>query len=117
MPVTEGNRKRSSVDAGKYEAREAEEKQAAEAFAARLGAVELAISRKVGENGNPVRLATMVVIAEAFAAHGLEIDRRKLQLPEPIKKLGVDHAPLWLHREATAGEASLAEGAPEKAKS
>ena len=41
-------------------------------------------------------------IAEALAAKGFELDRRKLQLAEPLKKLGEFDIPVKLHREVTA---------------
>ena len=44
---------------------------------------------------------TTADIAEALAAKGFEIDRRKLQLPEPIKKLGEFDVPVKLHRDVT----------------
>ncbi len=45
---------------------------------------------------------TTTDIADALAAKGLEIDRRKLQLAEPIKKIGEYQIPVKLHREVTA---------------
>ena len=44
---------------------------------------------------------TSADIAEVLAAKGFEIDRRKLQLPEPIKKLGEYNVPVKLHRDVT----------------
>ena len=52
------------------------------------------IARKVGETEALYGSVTSADIAEALAAKGFEIDRRKLQLPEPIKKLGEFDVPV-----------------------
>ena len=63
--------------------------------------VEIEIARKVGETEALYGSVTSADIAEALAAKGFEIDRRKLQLPEPIKKLGEYDVPVKLHRDVT----------------
>ena len=60
------------------------------------------IARKVGETEALYGSVTTADIAEALAAKGFEIDRRKLQLAEPIKKLGEVDVPVKLHRDVTA---------------
>ena len=99
--VTEGNRQQIERERGKFEAREQEEKKVAEAVAARLAGVEIQISRKVGETEVLFGSVTSADIAAAMAAKGFEIDRRKLNLREPIKKLGEYDIPLRLHPEVT----------------
>jgi large subunit ribosomal protein L9 len=99
MLVTEGNKRQIERERAKYEAREQEEKKAAETVAARLAGVEIEIARKVGETEALYGSVTTADIAEALAAKGFEIDRRKLQLNEPIKRLGEYDVPLRLHRE------------------
>ncbi len=99
---TEGNSKQIERERGKFEAKEAEEKKVAEALAARLGDAEVSIARKVGETEALYGSVTTSDIAEALAAKGFEIDRRKLQLAEPIKKLGEYQIPVKLHRDVTA---------------
>ena len=99
--VTEGNRQQIERERGKFEAREQEEKKVAEAVAARLAGVEIQISRKVGETEVLFGSVTSADIAAAMAAKGFEIDRRKLNLREPIKKLGAYDIPLRLHPEVT----------------
>ena len=102
LPVNAGNRKQVERERLKFDAREAEEKVAAEAVAARVAAIEVVISRKVGETEALYGSVTASDIAEALAAKGLEIDRRKLQLAEPIKHVGDVDVPIKLHREVTA---------------
>jgi large subunit ribosomal protein L9 len=74
----------------------------AEAFAARLAEVDIAIPRRVGENDTLYGSVTTVDIAAALAAKGFEIDRRKITLAEPLKALGQVTVPVKIHREVTA---------------
>jgi large subunit ribosomal protein L9 len=70
-----------------------EEKMLAEAraLAARLSAAPLPVSAKAGERGRIFGAVTNADIAEALqAAHGVALDRHKVELAEPIKTLG-DH--------------------------
>lgn len=99
--VTAGNKQQIERERGKFEAREQEEKKVAEAIAARLEGVEIQIARKVGETEVLFGSVTSADIAAALAAKGFEIDRRKLNLREPIKKLGEYDIPLRLHPEVT----------------
>jgi large subunit ribosomal protein L9 len=101
LPATAGNKQQIERERAKFEAREAEEKGLAEALAARLGSIEIEIVRKVGETDALYGSVTSADVAEALMAKGFEIDRRKLQLAEPIKKLGEYEVPLRLHREVT----------------
>ncbi len=100
--ATEGNKRQVEREREKFDAREAEDKNTAEALAARMGNVEIEIARKVGENEVLFGSVTAADIAGALAAKGVEIDRRKLQLDEPIKKLGDFEVPLKLHRDVVA---------------
>ncbi|HEY2906929.1 MAG TPA: 50S ribosomal protein L9 [Vicinamibacterales bacterium] len=99
---TEGNRRQIERERAKFDAKEAEEKKVAEAMAARLADAEVSIARKVGETEALYGSVTTTDIAAAMAAKGVEIDRRKLQLTEPIKKIGEYQIPVKLHREVTA---------------
>ena len=99
--VTEGNKQQIERERGKFEAKEQEEKKVADAMAARLVGVEIQIARKVGETEVLFGSVTSADIAAAMAAKGFEIDRRKLNLREPIKKLGEYDVPLRLHLDVT----------------
>src|SRR5438034_4861021 len=88
LVVTEGNKKQIERERSKLEAKEAEEQKVAEAIVARMANVEVVIARKVGETDALYGSVTTADIADALARKGFDIDRRKLQLPEPIKKLG-----------------------------
>jgi large subunit ribosomal protein L9 len=99
--VTEGNKKQIERERVKFDAKELEEQKGAEALAARLAGADVQIARKVGEHDVLFGSVTSADIAEALAAKGFEIDRRKLHLVEPIKKLGEFQVPLKLHRDVT----------------
>ena len=100
--ATEGNKKQIERERGKFVAKEAEEQKVAEAMAERLGALDIAIAKKVGETEALYGSVTTSDIAEALAAKGVEIDRRKLHLSEPIKRLGEFDVPVRLHPDVTA---------------
>ena len=119
LVATPGNRQRVERERVKFEAHEAEEKKVAGAMATRIDNLEVEISRRVGETEALYGSVTTSDIAEALATKGFEIDRRKLQLQEPIKRLGEFDVPVRLHREvgATVKVKVVAEGEPEKAKS
>ena len=82
--------------------RSAEEKVQAQALVAKLEPLSLSFTRKSGENGQLFGSVTTADIASELAAKGFEIDRRKIQLSEPIKSLGNFTVSVKLHREVTA---------------
>jgi large subunit ribosomal protein L9 len=102
LAVTEGNKKIIARERKLADAREAEEKQTAEALASRLAAAEVVIERRVGETEALYGSVTSADIAEALAAKGLEIEKRKIHLDEPIKAIGDFTVPVKLHRDVTA---------------
>ena len=116
LVANEGNKNQIEREREKFEAKEAEERKGAEGLAARMGNLEIEIARKVGENDVLFGSVTTSDIASALGAKGFEVDRRKLQLHEPIKKLGDFDIPLKLHREvvATVKVKVVAEGAADK---
>jgi large subunit ribosomal protein L9 len=102
LTVTEGNRKQIERERQIAEKREADERVAAEAMAARFAGLEVAIARRVGDTEALYGSVTSADIAEALAAKGFEVDRRRVQLAEPIKQLGEFDVPVRLHRDVTA---------------
>ena len=99
--ATAGNKKQVERERAKFDAKESEERKVAEAMAARLASAEVVITRKVGETEALYGSVTTADIAEALAAKGFEIDRRKLQLDEPIKRISDVEVPVKLHRDVT----------------
>ncbi len=69
---------------------------------ATLEAVTVQIARTVGDEGKMYGSVTNRDIEEAFAQKGLTIDRKKINLPDPIKQLGLSSVPLRIHPEVTA---------------
>ncbi len=114
--ATEGNKQRIERERAKFDAAEAEEKKVAEAMAARMANLELDIARKVGETDALYGSVTTSDIADALHAKGFDIDRRKIQLREPIKKLSEIDVPIRLQRDVTATVKVkvVAEGSAEK---
>jgi large subunit ribosomal protein L9 len=100
--ATEGNKNQVERERARFEAKESDERKGAEAIAGRLTSVEVVITRKVGETQALYGSVTTADIAEALAAKGFDVDRRKLQLAEPIKKIGDVQIPVKLHRDVTA---------------
>ena len=82
--------------------RSAKEKSEAELLVTQLNNVELSFERKVGENDHLFGSVTSAEIAHQLEQRGFTIDRRKLQLEEPLRQLGEFHVPIKLHREVTA---------------
>jgi len=99
--VTDGNKKVIERERVKFEAKELEEKKFAEAIAERMANMDVEISRKVGETEALYGSVTSSDIADVLKAKGLDLDRRKIVLQEPIKKLGEYDVPVKLHRDVT----------------
>ena len=95
-------RSRSSASAEDRRQAKPRSRSAAEAIADRLAASSSSITRKVGENEALYGSVTNADIADALAAKGFEIDRRKILLADPIKPLGEYDVPVKLHRDVTA---------------
>ena len=102
LPATEANKERIARERKIVEAREGEERGAAEAIADRLAALDLQISRKVGDNDTMFGSVTSGDIADLLKEKGFDIDRRKILLPDAIRTIGESHVPVKLHRDVTA---------------
>ena len=97
--ATDGNKKQIERERAKFEVKELEEQKVAQAVADRMATVEIEIARRVGETEALYGSVTSSDIADALAAKGFDLDRRKLQLHEPIKKIGAYDVPVKLHRD------------------
>jgi large subunit ribosomal protein L9 len=95
---------RAVIDQMKQSAvrKSAVEKTAADALAQQLDGTALSFQRKVGEKDHLFGSVTTSDIAEALERKGFTIDRRKLQLDEPIKSLGEFEVPVRLHRDVVS---------------
>ncbi len=88
MEATQGNLARVEKLKAKYAQVRAKEKETALGKVAALEGVSVSISQRVGEGEKLYGSVTAAMIAEALAAKGFDLDRKQLDLEEPIKKLG-----------------------------
>ena len=102
LVVTAENKKQIERERAVAEAREAQERNEAQAMAAKLTGVEIAIARRVGENDVLFGSVTAADIAEALAGLQFTVDRRKIQLGDPLKTLGEHAVPVKLFRDVIA---------------
>jgi len=100
--ATPGNIRTIELQKKVWEAREVKVVEEAQEFAARLSAVELSVTKKAGESETLYGSVTNAEIAELLSAKGIEIDRRKIHLEEPIKSLGEFTIPVKIHPKVTA---------------
>lgn len=101
VEATESNRKIVEQERQAHLRKEAKLKGEAEDLSKLIGGVSLTIVQKAGENDQLFGSVTAKDVADALAAKNFTIDRRKIQLEEPIKQLGEFKVPLRLHRDVT----------------
>ena len=102
LPVTEANRRQVERERVIVEAREAKDRQSAQKIADQVSAVECIVARRVGETGTLYGSVTSADIVESLANLHLMIDKRKIELAEPLKELGDFVVPVRLHRDVKA---------------
>jgi large subunit ribosomal protein L9 len=102
MEANPGNLARFESQRSKYEQQMEKEKDAAQSLADRLSEVSLTIAQRVGESERLYGSVTNVVIAQALEEKGFDIDRKQLELEEPIKKLGTYQVTVRLAPEVKA---------------
>jgi len=103
MPVNAANKAMIEKERKAAEARMAKEKADCESLAQRIGSLRFVAPRKVGENDVLYGSVTSGDVAEFLRAKGIEIDKRKVLLDEPIKQLGEHDVKIKLHPEVVAG--------------
>lgn len=101
VAATDANKKIVEQERQAALRREAKEKADAEELAKMLAAVSVTLVAKAGEQDQLFGSITAKDIAEALEKQNYTIDRRKIQLAEPIRQLGEFTAPVRLHREVT----------------
>jgi large subunit ribosomal protein L9 len=97
--ATPGNKKRIAQERSRLEAAEAARREAAEALAKRLEEVSVTFSARVGDEGKLFGSVTAADIAQQLETQGFHVEKRQIDLPEPIKALGVYRVPVRLHPE------------------
>jgi large subunit ribosomal protein L9 len=102
VPATDANRKIVEQERQAHLRRDAKLKGEAEGLAALVNGVVLTLAQKAGENDQLFGSVTSGNIADALEQKNFVIDRRKIQLDEPIKQLGEFKVPVRLHKDVTA---------------
>ena len=100
--ATPGNLKRIAQEKGRLEAAETARRVAAEEVAAKFEAVSLTFSARVGEDGKLFGSVTSGDIAAQLELQGLHVEKRMIDLHEPIRALGVYKVPIKLHADVKA---------------
>ncbi len=95
--ATAGNRKRIAAEKSRLEALEGERKAAAQAIADKLADVSVTFAARVGEEGKLFGSVTSGDIAHQLEAQGFKIEKRQIELNEPIKTLGMYKVAIKLH--------------------
>ena len=95
--ATAGNRKRIEQERQRLESAETTRRTQAEELAKRLEEVSLSFSARVGEEGKLFGSVTAADIAQQLEAQGIHLERRMIDLHEPIRALGVYRVPVRLH--------------------
>ena len=101
VEATEGNLKIAEMEKIADARRDQREKQSAALLAKEIAKLTVTIRQKAGEGGSLYGSVTAIDIADFLITHKIDIDKRKIQLEEPIKTLGEYQVPIRLHREVT----------------
>lgn len=100
--ATAGNKKRMEQERERLEGAENSRREAAEEIARKLEPVSLTFSARVGEEGKLFGSVTTADIAHQLEGQGFKIEKRQIDLHEPIKALGVYRVPIRVHADVRA---------------
>jgi large subunit ribosomal protein L9 len=100
--ATPGNMKRLEQERRRYDVAQAKEKEQAQTVAKAFEGLSITVRKKAGEHDALYGSVTAAEIAEALVAKGITVDRRRVELEEPIKRLGAHTVHVRLHREVIA---------------
>ncbi len=100
--ATPANVRRLSEEKKKYDERMLKEKSVAEQAASKVEGLTVTITKKAGEEGHLYGSVTASEIADALAGKSIEVDRRRIELAEPIRRLGSHTVHVRLHRDVVA---------------
>src|SRR5579872_2403129 len=102
VAATAANKKIVEQERQAHLRKEAKVKGEAQDLAKLMNGVSVTISQKAGEQDQLFGSVTSKDVADALAARNYNIDRRKIQLDDPIKQLGEFKVPVKLHKDVTA---------------
>jgi large subunit ribosomal protein L9 len=98
MKATKGVVQQAEAMRHNREARDARDREAAQALADQLTGKRIELRARAGEGGRLFGSVPSADVADAVRAQtGVELDRRKTQLSEPLKELGAVEVPVKLH--------------------
>jgi len=100
--ATDANLRRLSEEKKKYDQKMFHEKGVAEEVSKKVEGTTLVITKKAGEEDQLYGSVTSSDIADALAARGIEVDRRRVELAEPIRRIGTHTVHVRLHRDVVA---------------
>jgi large subunit ribosomal protein L9 len=100
--ATPGNVKRLEQEKKRYDVSQAKEKDQASTVAKAFEGLTVTIRKKAGDHDAIYGSVTASELAAALAAKGITVDRRRIDVEEPIKRLGTHTVHVRLHREVIA---------------
>jgi len=114
VEATQGNLKVMEQERLAAARRDQREKASASLLAKELVKLAVTVRRKSGEGGSLYGSVTAIDIADYLSNHKIEIDKRKIQLDEPIKSIGEYQVQIRLHREVIVPIRVVVEAEPEE---
>jgi large subunit ribosomal protein L9 len=100
--ATDANLRRLSEEKKKYDEKMLSQKGVAEELAKKMEGLAVVITKKAGEGDVLYGSVTASEIADALESRGIEVDRRRIEVAEPIKRLGEHRVHIRLHRDVVA---------------
>ena len=100
--ATDANLRRLSEEKKKYDEKMSRAKAVASEAAGKVEGLSVTIVKKAGEEGHLYGSVTASEIADALAAKNVEVDRRRIELAEPIRRVGTHTVHVRLHRDVVA---------------
>jgi large subunit ribosomal protein L9 len=101
--ATPGNIKRLDQEKKRYDVRMAKERDAALEIAKAIEGIRIVLKKKAGEHDTLYGTVTSAELAEALEAKGITVDKRRIELEEPIKRLGEHTVHVKLFKDVTVG--------------
>ncbi len=100
--ATASNVRRLTEEKKKYDEKMLREKSVASEAAAKVEGLSVTITKKAGDEGHLYGSVTASEIADALAAKNVDVDRRRIELAEPIRRVGIHTVHVRLHRDVVA---------------
>ena len=99
--ANDANLRRLTEDKKKYDQKMSHQKMAAEETAKKMEGLTVSLTKKAGDEGVLYGSVTATDIADALTSRGIDVDRRRIEVAEPIKRVGQHTVHIRLHRDVT----------------